>query len=278
MKKTSLIVSLVAVLTLSSMSFADILLSDNFASYANGNLISVNAPIPPATVLSTDQVGATSSGVNAWTVHSTTAGYGRVQANNGTLVLNQKTNKEDINASLSRTIAAGETLYAAFDVTVGDLSGGANVTPNGALYFAHFKDSGTFDFAPRVGITAPTAGGNFAFTMYSGSAFSAPVLGDALYNTQYRIVMSYNQDGTCKLWVNPVSESSASQTLATTYTNYAISAFAFREVGTATGSYATLTTQTLDNLAVGTSFAEVVPEPATMTLLAIGGLLFARRK
>lgn len=270
MKKRNLILSLVVILAFSSLSFAEILLNDNFDSYTNGNLIT-----------SGDVAGATGQG--GWTVHSTSAGYGRVQVTNGTLGLNQKTNKEDVSLSLSRSMAAGETLYAAFDVTVGDLSGGANVTSNAALYFAHFKDSTTFDFAPRIGITAPTAGGNFAFSLIGtdkNSVAITPVLGDSVYGTKYRIVASYSQDGTCKLWVNPLNESSISQSVATSYTNFAMSAFAFREVGTATGSYATLTTQTLDNLVVGTSFAQVVPEPATMAILGLGGLitLIRRRK
>ena len=246
MKKTSLFLSLAVVLAFNSLSFATVLLTDNF-SYTNGNLITGG-----------DVVGAT--GWGDWTVHNTTAGYERIQVNNGTIVLNQLAGKEDVSKLFGGvTMQTGDTFFAAFDVNVTDLA--SNGT--GDVYFAHFIKTGSTTFVSRVGVTASTSGGDYTFALFTGPTTG---LGGFNYGTKYRVVTSYDfSSGVSKLWVNPANYSDTSIQI-TSSTGIAVSAFAFRQ----NGNIATSSGQTIDNLIVGTTFAEVVPEPATL-LLPNGG-------
>ncbi len=230
---------LLMVVMLASPGFALVLMSDNFDSYTSGNLV----------------------GQGGWAAHSG-AGNVPVQVVNGTVkLITQSASAEDVNKSVGATMGAGDVWYAGLDVIVGSSSLGKD-------YFAHFLQ-GTSNFAARVGVDIGS-GGKFAFGLLGVPAYSE-ALTAFVYDVEqtYRVVTSYNfTTGLCTMWVNGTEVLTQNW-----YTGNANTAYAFRQ-----GSSGSLRL-TVDNLVVATSYAEAaVPEPATMALLGLGGLLAVVRR
>jgi len=234
MKKIVVVSLLSFVLWGTCHSQAGVLFSANFDGYANGNLV----------------------GQDNWAAHSA-AGLVPVQVVNGAIVLNQGSgSREDVNHDLGATMGAGDTWYYSFDASV---SGG-----NTSVYFAMFLQ-GTTSFVGRLYVT-PFSGSDFTFGL-GGSSLASTWASGFSFNTVNKIVVSYDYSSQiATLWVNPTSPSSTSITYNTTFSD-AISAIAFRQ---AAGN----SSQTIDNLVVGTSFNDVVPvpEPSTLALGLVGGL------
>jgi PEP-CTERM motif len=228
-------------------------LVDETFTYGNGNLVGQNPPVG-----------------TAWAAHSA-AGTRPVQVTSGAAVISHGSSGEDINIGFEggATAGAGETMYSSFDLTVPDPAA-AVVTS----MFAHFLQ-GTTNFTARVYVTAPTTSGfrlaisnDSSITDADGEAFS----GDLSFGTTYKIVTSYNFDTTQgTLWINPVTSGSPSITATDPGFSNAVAAYAMRQ--DTTGN----TSQTIDNLLVGESFAEVIPEPTSLALLSLGGLGLLRR-
>ncbi len=204
-------------------------------------------------------------GQNGWVAHSGTANQIQVGAA-GTTLAQGSGSREDANVPLT-PIAAGQTYYFGLDVVV---TGG-----NTSVYFAHFKDAGAgTDFTTRTFVT-PFAGFDFTFGLSAaGSAPDVTWATGLTFGETYRVVGSYTADTQLtRLWVNPAEELSTSISF-TDPAAAAVAAFAFRQ---ASGN----STQVVSNLAVGTTFTAVVPEPSTVVLAAAGvGLagLAARRR
>ncbi|MGN6367361.1 MAG: PEP-CTERM sorting domain-containing protein [Phycisphaerae bacterium] len=258
--------SLVLTAAVASLAFglasahANILVNESF-THPDGNLVG-----------QTPETGA------AWAAHSG-AGSTPVQVASGTAVLNQGSgSREDVNAGFDGgyTLGAGGKLYAAFDVTITDP--GAAITSG---YFAHFLQ-GSSNFASRVWVTAPTTSG-YRIALSNGGSLSpasgsAGFSSDLAFGTTYRVVTSYDFDAMQgALWINPVTESSTSATATDPGFADPVTSYAFRQ---AAGN----TVETIDNLTVATTFQEAltghaVPEPASLGVLAIGGLaLLSRRR
>ncbi len=192
--------------------------------------------------------------------------------------------REDANTLFANGEVAGpgEKFYAGFCVKA------TGTDPVGAVYFAHFSDTGTSVFTARVGVVDATADYRFAiFASSTGIAATYPV--DYLFGTWHRVVTSWEYNtGTTKMWIDPdpaLAEDDPLQvpSISATITNdanRAIMAYALRQASVPTGTQPT--TETLDNLAVGTLFSEVasacIPEPATLGLLMMGGLAAFRRR
>lgn len=201
-----------------------------------------------------------------WANHSGTGSL--VQVNGGSISLNQGSgSREDVNRTTGTTLAAGESIFAAFDLTV----------PSGAtdVYFAHFMETNTL-FNSRTYTAAPTSGGDYTVGVSDSNTLTAKWPTDLSFNTTYRVVIKFDFDsGDSTLWVNPSSEASASVVHNGGF-NSPITAFGFRQAG---GSFV----QVIDNLNVATSFDEAltgIPEPATLSLFGIGliGMLACRRR
>lgn len=248
---------------LATSSQAAVLVSEPF-NYADGTPI----------VGQTPPIGGT------WAAHS--GANGPVTVNNGSINVVQgasSTFAQDVNVPFADGFAdgTGTTLYASFDVTVSNAA--ASVTD---VYFAHFLQ-GTSTFDERLWVTAPAGASGYRLALTNGSTALATNTGavksdDLAFGTTYKIVMSYSYDSLSgSLWINPTSESSPSLTPTDTGFKNAVIAFAFRQ-GSPSGS--TTTTQNIDNLMVGTSFADVisVPEPASLSMLGLGAVAMIRRR
>ena len=155
------------------------------------------------------------------------------------------------------------------------MNGATGVAPTN-VYFAHFKDAATgTDFTTRTFVT-PFVGSDFTFGLSpSGSSPSVTWATGLSYGQSYRVVGSYVNDTLeTRLWVDPVTELSPS-IVATDTAAAAVAAFGLRQA-TANSS------QLITNLAVGTSFSDVinpVPEPTTLGLVAAGfGAMAAARR
>lgn len=206
-------------------------------------------------------------GQDGWVAHSGGGSIPIQVGAAGTTLVQGSGSREDTNVPLT-PISAGQTYYFGLDVVV---NGG-----NTDVYFAHFKDAGTgTDFTTRTFVT-PFQGSDFTFGL--SAAGSAPDVAWATgltFGETYRVVGSYTADTRLtRLWVDPVDEASTGISF-TDPAAAAVAAFALRQAG---GN----STQAVSNLAVGTTFTAVVPEPSTVGLAIAGGLglagIAARRR
>lgn len=237
---------------------ATVFVSDNFDSYSPGNL----------------------AGQGAWTAFSS-AGTEPVQVvgdANKQIQLVQGGTREDVVIPLGQEMGSGDKWYAGYTVTV-------NGPVTAAEYFAAFRQflGGTNYFPTKVGV-APHDGSDFTFYIHQGSGSTmAPYTKNwetgLSAGVPYRLVVSYEYStGIGELWVNPVAELGPDGSAKILTQNQAGSAlieadqYAFRQGSFAAG------TVFVDDVIIGTGWAEVVPEPATLSLLALGLLPLLRRR
>jgi len=232
-----------------------VLVNDSF-TYANGNLVTQDPPIG-----------------GAWAAHSGAASV-PVQVTGGAAVIAQGAgSREDVNTAFEggETASAGETFYAAFDLTIADPA--ATIVD---VNFAHFL-AGTTTFDGRLWVTAPTTAGyrlalsnDNSITDADGEVRTA----DLAFGTTYRVVTSYNFDAkTSSIWIDPTT-STAPLTATDPGFSDAVASYAFRQ---AAGN----TTQTVDNLIVATTPEEVgvtVPEPTSLAAVGLGAMALLRRR
>lgn len=205
-------------------------------------------------------------GQENWAAHSGGGSLPIQVGATGTTLAQGSGSREDAYVPLT-PIAAGQTYYFGFDVVV---AGG-----NTSAYFAHFKDAGTgTDFTTRTFVT-PFAGSDFTFGLSAAGSTPDVTWATGLnFGETYRVVGSYTADTqVTRLWVDPINELSTSISFPDPAAA-TVAAFALRQ---GSGN----STQVVSNLAVGTTFTAVVPEPSTIALAAAGlGLagLAARRR
>jgi hypothetical protein len=244
---------------------ASVLMSDNFDNYTPGTL----------------------AGQGGWAVHGNagTTPLNVVPAtiqpsgNEIRVVQGITTSAEDLNKLTGSTMGAGDKWYASFLVKVGG-------TVSASDYFAHFKNAANV-FPTKIGVTTTTdAGKDFTFYVWQGSGSGPTGTGTGAvwptgftYGSVHVVVAAYeNSTGRGELWVDPtVALGEASPKLDVTYANSKNAnavAYAFRQATLAAG------TQNVDNLIVGTTFADVfqTPEPASLLVLGLGALIMVRRR
>ncbi|HEX4055024.1 MAG TPA: PEP-CTERM sorting domain-containing protein [Tepidisphaeraceae bacterium] len=238
---------------------ASLLVSDTF-NYPTGNLVGNTPPI---------------GGI--WTAHSGAPTNPIQVANSDSIIVNESTGVEDDHSTFAGgfTAAAGDVLYSSFTINVPVPTG--TLTP---VYFASFLES-TSDFDSRVWVTTPaTSGDGYQIALSEASTLNATksvYSGDLQFGTTYTVVTSYdytNKDGS--LWIDPTSPvSPALGTTTDTGFSDAVTAYAFRQ-SAVTGNAII----TVGDLQVGTSLADVVvvPEPASLGIIALGGMALLRRR
>ena len=184
-----------------------------------------------------------------WVHHS--GSVDEVMVSSGRVLVNEA-NTEDVNVSLAGQpyLASGTTnvFYASFTVRFTTLPG------SGGTYFAHFKDSGS-GFRARIwALTSGAASGKFrlGISSTSSSVISATSPVDLSLNTDYTVVTRLlNNSSVSTLWINPAAENDPGVSTAEGVSTFTVVSYALRE---STGEGAL----NLDNLRVGTSFADVV--------------------
>ncbi|HEX7652641.1 MAG TPA: immunoglobulin domain-containing protein, partial [Verrucomicrobiae bacterium] len=242
-------VLLLALLLAAGHARAVVLFSDNFNSYADGAL-----PLQPTVSSAT------------WTNHS---GTGGMVVNGGALYLGQNY-QSDISTALAgqpyisnngNPATGTNVFYLSFTVNFQNLP-----TNSGGFYFAHFKD-GASNFKCRLyALTNNAATGNFRLGIANAQGTAAATnLTDLSLGVTYTVVMRYFTPTnnfapiTSTLWINPTSESSTSITAADSTSLSQVNYVAFRQPGGGTsGLTAGGASMAIDNLIVGTSFADVV--------------------
>jgi hypothetical protein len=145
-------------------------------------------------------------------------------------------------------------LYASFTINVSGLPTGS------ATYFAHFKDSGSGTaFRARIyAVTNGATSGSYRVAIANNTGTQTNINTDLSLGTTYTLVVRYVlSTGIATLWLNPTSETNSNPAITATGTDTpttanAMSMFAMRQ-STGEGVIA------LDNLVVGTAFADVVP-------------------
>lgn len=212
------------------MSGAALLLSDSF-SYPDGPLVTVSGGV--------------------WVHHSGSVS-GQVAVVSGRVLLNEA-NAEDVNALLAGQPypSSGTTnvFYASFTVKFTSLPGG------GGTYFAHFKNSSTTFRARIWALTSGAALDRFRLGISSTDASAAGATNtmDLHLNTDYTVVtrlVNSNSVTVSTLWINPTAESDSSISITESTSAFTVVSYALRE-NTGEGAL------NLDNLRVGTSFADV---------------------
>lgn len=261
MKKNIAITVLASVLVLSSKNiFATPVLTDNFNSYADGNL----------------------AGQGTWLQTGTTA-TAPIQVDGGGVTIGN----------------TGQDVYDAFSSPVNTTGGGSlfigltlDVTAAQSTgdYFLHTTATvgGTSGFYDRL--EARSSGAGFQLGMEEAGN-DAVVWGTTVLTLgqSYQIVTEQDfvagaLNDTFELYVNPTDLSVAGNNA--TYLNFTwngttAEASSYAEVNFRQGTSSSAPSETVDNLVVSETFADVVPEPATLALLTLGGvagLAVIRRK
>jgi hypothetical protein len=229
------------------------------------------AGLASAQVVASDDFSYTGAlTANGWVAHSG-AGNKVVQAAGGFATLNQGAGSgEDVSLTFP-AFGATDTIYASFLLRIPS-GNPVNPSTNG-LYFAHFKNNGTF-FHGRVGVLAPSAGGDFRLAISDTSSLSAGAswTSDSAFDTDYKIVVSWNAaTAECRLWVDPLDSSSPSVSTFGTFPGDLMEGFALRQSSDYTGF------QQVDDVVVGRSFADVCPTlDTTPPSLSCPSSVFAR--
>lgn len=165
---------------------------------------------------------------------------------------------------------SNDVLYAGFDLMV--LTQNAGV----GTYFSLFKDASTGNLFSRVYLT--NDGTSVRIGIGNQSTFPTTFDGLLTLGSTNHIIVKWDETGasTATLWVNQTSEAATNMVAidlaAIQHAN--IIAFGLRQGSGQQG------TELVDNLLIGTTFADVVPEPSTVLLVGAGlmGLLAMRRR
>lgn len=143
----------------------------------------------------------------------------------------------------------------------------------GGEYSFGFIDGSAME--SRWGIVTQESGSGFGVTAYgSGSSVVGTVPGLSL-NTSYLVTYYFDGVGDHRLWIDSDGANFDAPDLQTTAENTDIDGVFIRQAGALDNRESAWT---MDNLIVSTTFAEVIPEPATIGILAFGALLVAIRR
>lgn len=226
MRKATLLLMALALLAFAAPAMSASFWSETF-TYANGGLVAV-------------------SGGN-WATHSGTGTD--VQVTGGVANLDML-NAPDDNRTFPAQSATAKT-YACMQVTVPTQAAAIVAT-----YFAHFKDTGTLNFAGRLAVMPPAGSSGFRFGIGATTTTFVPWGTDLNFGQTYTVAIMYDAAaGSAKLWVDPLTEASTSVSSLGGTTGFLLSAFAFRQ--STNGNFKAM----VDNIQVGDAFLSLCPSP-----------------
>ncbi|MEI8288192.1 MAG: immunoglobulin domain-containing protein [Verrucomicrobiota bacterium] len=249
---------------------ASTILQDNFESYAQGALPTnnLNITISPWTAITPGatpniQVIADPTGGSANALQVSQNLTMDMQARFSTNVFAGITSVADVTTTNAYGTTTNLTygfspsnsvnaLYASMKLYVPTIP---NVASSSQTYFTHFSSDASGFRARIFLITNGAAPGNFRIAIQNaGTAITNVLATDLSPNTAYTLVSRYVlRSASSTVWVNPTSEvSGTSATAFDSQSPATINAYAFRQ-NTGEGVI------DVDNLIVGTSFADVVP-------------------
>ena len=226
-------------LSVAIFSYGDLLLDETF-SYSDGGLTNVSG--------------------GSWVRNSGSDSPSTPLVSSGAITIS-RSNADDVYRKFSGTTYSSGNLYYKFTLDMGTLpAAGA-----GGYYFAGLGQSST-TIRDRLYVTTDeTSGGDYQIGV-GNDELGVRWGSDLNLNTTYTIVVMADLDNdVTKLWIDPTSELSTSVSFTDADT-YAVDSIKIRQ---ATG----IGISTIDDLCVGTTFTDVVPEPATIAMFGIGGLI-----
>jgi hypothetical protein len=202
------------------------------------------------------------TGVNAVTVVNTSASPVN---NEVALIQTEAVNGEDI-ANIFADRATTATTYARFDFRLpgadnASLSSDADILAEGLFFVTLRGSSASTSQRGRVGVVAPAVSGYRMAVNADNSnlANGATFPQDLAFDTTYRAIFSYDASANkSKLWINPNDESSANVEHTGDPLNVgltAINRIILRQHNSYNGK------QFVDNVVVGTTFADVLNPP-----------------
>jgi hypothetical protein len=145
----------------------------------------------------------------------------------------------------------------------------------GSEYSFGFIDGSTME--SRFGLTSVGSGANFALTIYGAGSTILGTSSTLDLDTDYLVAFYFDGVDNHRLWIDSDGTDFASPDLSATGANSGIDGVFIRQAGALDNG---ASTWTMDDLVVATTFAEVIPEPASVGLMLIGmlGLRYARRR
>lgn len=235
MNKTILTITSFAALVVSAK--AATVASDDF-TYPDGNL----------------------AGQGGWTVHSGDGGTDVLVSSNAAVLVHGGGSREDVNLGFAAQTTGVFT--AIFDLSVTDDN---PITGTDFEYFAHFGDTGTFDFTARVDIQAPTGSGDYTvgIATFSSTAETTSTV-DLDFGTVYSAELEF--DFSTGLASFTIGGNTITST--TVGAGVQISNFNLRQSNSSSDE-----TITVDNLVI-----DYVPEPSVALLGGLGLLGLLRRR
>lgn len=225
---------------------AQVLYSTNFnaPAYSNGGLI----------------------GQDGWLITGTSV-INPITVTAGTVAL--ASTGQDVNRPFLPAVTTG-SIFLSADITLS----AANTAGD---YFMHLSDGGNSNFFARLYARSATGGFQLALTTSSGAAtsYGTTVLS---FGTTYTILARYDfvagaANDTGALFVNPTTAFGLGDTAYVAAQTTGADAASISAVNLRQGAAANAPTAVVDNISVS-----IIPTPATASLLAVGGLLAARRR
>jgi len=226
-------------LSVAMLSYGDLLLDETF-SYSNGGLTNVSN--------------------GSWVRNSGSDSPSTPLVSSGAITVS-RSNADDVYRKFSGTTYSSGNLYYKFTLDMGTLP----ATAASGYYLAGLGQSSTI-IRDRLYVTTDgTSGGDYQIGV-GNDELGVRWGSDLNLDTTYTIVVMADLDNdVTKLWIDPTSELSTSVSFTDADT-YAVDSIKIRQ---ATG----IGISTIDDLRVGTTFTDVVPEPATLSLVALSGVL-----
>ena len=202
------------------------------------------------------------NGSPAWTNHSGSGSF--IQVDSGAAVLQQGGgSREDAGINFNKFTTG--TLTASFDLVVNDDAGWSNTDFE---YFAHFMESGSFNFRSRLDIVAPVGAGDYSVGISSGTSTAETVTTSTFnFGDTVSVVLEFDLD------TGIGSATVGGETIVGTgsFTGETLNRFALRQADSGADE-----TIRIDNLRI---VGAVIPEPTSAGLLAlVAGFGVIRRR